>query len=48
VASCTNNKDVFVCILRFYARRAYLQHYQTLLQELEASEVECIRAKRHP
>jgi hypothetical protein len=38
VASCTNNKDVFVCILRFHARRAYLQHYQTLLQELEASE----------
>lgn len=35
VAGCTNNKDVFVCILRFHARRAYLQHYQTLLQELK-------------
>jgi len=38
VACCTNNKDAFVCILRFHARRAYLQHYITLLQELEASE----------
>ena len=35
VAGCTNNKDVFMCILRFHARRAYLQHYQTLLQELK-------------
>jgi hypothetical protein len=35
VAKCTNNKDVFVCILRFHARRAYLQHYQTLMQELK-------------
>ena len=34
VASCTNNKDVFMCILRFHARRGYLQHYQTLLKEL--------------
>lgn len=23
VAGCTNNKDVFLCILRFHARRAY-------------------------
>ena len=35
VASCTNNKDVFMCILRFHARRGYLQHYRTLLLELE-------------
>jgi hypothetical protein len=34
VAGCTINKDVFMCILRFHARRAYLQHYQALLQEL--------------
>ena len=32
VAGCTNNKDVVLCILRFHARRAYLQHYQTLLR----------------
>ena len=38
VAGCTNNKDVFLCILRFHARRAYLQHFQTLLRELEGSE----------
>jgi hypothetical protein len=33
VAGCTNNKNVFVCILRFHARSAYLQ----LLQELNAT-----------
>ena len=38
VAGCTNNRYVFMCILRFHARRAYLQHYQTLLQELEGWE----------
>ena len=40
VAGCrgANNKDVFMCILRFHPRLAYLQHYQTLLQELEGSE----------
>ena len=38
VAACTNNKDVFMCILSFHARQAYLQHYQTLLQELQGSE----------
>jgi hypothetical protein len=36
VASCTNNKDVFMCILRFHARRGYLQHYETLLRELDS------------
>ena len=38
VAGCKNNKDVFLCSLRFHARRAYLQHSQTLLLELEGSE----------
>ena len=38
VAGCTDNKDVFMCILRFHARRAYLQHHQALLLELEGSE----------
>ena len=28
VAGSTNNKDVFMCILRFHARRAYLQQQQ--------------------
>ena len=27
-----------MCSLRFHARRAYLQHYQALLLELEGSE----------
>ena len=25
-SGCTNNKDVFMCILHFHARRAYTQH----------------------
>jgi hypothetical protein len=36
VASLSNNKDVFMCILRFHARAGYLQHYETLLKELNA------------
>ncbi len=34
VANLTNNKDVFMCILRFHASAGYLQHYETLLKEL--------------
>ncbi len=33
VASLANNKDVFMCILRFHARAGYLQTYETLLEE---------------
>jgi hypothetical protein len=36
VANLSNNKDVFMCILRFHARAGYLQHYVTLLKELNA------------
>ena len=32
----TNNKDVFMCILRFHARAGYLQTYETLLKELQS------------
>jgi hypothetical protein len=53
VANLSNNKDVFLCILCFHARAGYLQHYETLLKELNAHpatdpvppdqyEVECI------
>ncbi len=35
VANLSNNKDVLMCILRFHARAGYLQHYETLLRELE-------------
>ncbi len=35
MANLSNNKDVFMCILRFHARAGYLQHYETLLRELE-------------
>jgi hypothetical protein len=35
VANLSNNKDVFMCILRFHARAGYLQHYEALLKELE-------------
>ena len=34
VANITNNKDVFMCILRFHARAGYLQTYETLLKEI--------------
>ena len=34
VANLTNNKDVFMCILRFHARAGYLQTYETLLKEI--------------
>ena len=34
VANLTNNKDVFMCILRFHARAGYLQTYATLLNEI--------------
>jgi hypothetical protein len=36
VANLTNNKDVFLCILRFHARAGYLQTYETLLKEISA------------
>jgi hypothetical protein len=36
VANLTNNKDVFMCILRFHARAGYLQTYESLLKEVNA------------
>jgi hypothetical protein len=36
VANLANNKDVYMCILCFHARAGYLQHYETLLKELNA------------
>ena len=35
VAHLTNNKDVFLCILRFHTRGGFLRHYERLLSELE-------------
>ena len=40
VANLTNNKDVFMCILRFHALAGYLQTYENLLKEI------CILALR--
>ena len=37
VANLSNNKDVFMCILLFHARAGYLQHYETLLKEIDLS-----------
>ncbi len=34
MANLTNNKDVFMCILRFHARAGYLQTYKNLLKEI--------------
>jgi hypothetical protein len=39
VANLMDNKNVFMCILRFHARAGYLQHYETLLKELNAHPV---------
>ena len=36
MANLTNNKDVFMCILRFHARAGYLQTYETLLTEINS------------
>ncbi len=37
VANLTNNKDVFMCILRFHhARAGYLQTYESLLKQVNA------------
>ena len=36
VANLTNNKDVFMCILRYHARAGYLQTYETLLKEINS------------
>jgi hypothetical protein len=33
-ANLSNNKDVFMCILCFHAHAGNLQHYVTLLKEL--------------
>ena len=35
VANLSNNKDVFMRILRFHAHAGYLQHYEALLKEIE-------------
>ena len=35
MAHLTNNKDVFLCILRFHTRVGFLRHYERLLAELE-------------
>ena len=36
VANLSNNKDVFMCILRFHARAGYLQTYETMLGQLKS------------
>jgi hypothetical protein len=36
IAIPTNNKDVFMCILRFHARAGYLQTYETLLKHFSS------------
>ncbi len=36
MANLGNNKNVFMCIWCFHARAGYLQHYETLLKEINA------------
>ncbi len=38
VANCTNNKDVFLCILRHHVREGHLQYLQKLQADLAACE----------
>ena len=35
MAHLTNNKDVFLCILRFHTRVGFLRHYKRLLSEVD-------------
>ncbi len=51
VAACTNNKDVFLCILRHHVREGHLQYLQKLQSDLagdddiEPEEVAASRAE---
>ncbi len=36
VANLTNNKDIFMCIIRFHACAGYLQQYEILLKEINS------------
>ena len=36
-AHLVNNKDVFLCILRFHTRAAFLQHYEHIVSELQGN-----------
>ena len=48
VANLSNNKDVFMCILRFHARAVYLQHYEALLKELQEHVPEDVVSQAAP
>jgi hypothetical protein len=34
VAHLTNNKDVFLCILRYHCRRGFVQQYEQMLEDM--------------
>ncbi len=38
VAACTNNKDVFLCILRHHVREGHLQYLQKLQVDLACED----------
>jgi hypothetical protein len=38
VAACTNNKDVFLCILRHHVREGHLQYLHQLHRDLAGDE----------
>jgi hypothetical protein len=45
VAHLTNNKDAFLCILRYYCRSGLVQQYeQTLVQQYEQTLEEMLMA----
>jgi hypothetical protein len=48
VANLSNNKHIFMGILRFHARAGYLQHYESLLKELEAHVPKVVGSQAEP
>jgi hypothetical protein len=34
IAHLTNNKDVFLCILRYHCRRGFIQQYEQMLEDM--------------
>ena len=46
VAHLTNNKDVFLCILRYHCRSGLLQQYEQLLEDMgEARAIQMDRTR---
>ena len=40
IAYLTNNKDVFLCILRYHCRRGLVQQYEQMLEDMLANNAD--------